>query len=164
MNTSLDTVQDFVSQRSLAVVGASRGGKKFGNTIYKTLKEKGYKVFPVHPGAETIEGDVCYRSLTTLPEKVAGVVVCVKPDQCEHVVKEAFEAGIARVWLQQGASSYAALRYCEKNEMSVVHGHCLLMFLEPVKSFHRVHRWFWKTIGKYPTAHSGTHVNADARG
>jgi hypothetical protein len=35
MRTSQVVVYDFLAQRSLAIVGVSRSGKKFGNTIYK---------------------------------------------------------------------------------------------------------------------------------
>lgn len=163
MKTSQAAIYDFLSQRSLAIVGVSRSGKKFGNAIYRTLKEKGYKLFPVHPQAETVEGDSCFHSLDALPEKVGGLVICVPPHQTEKVVQDAFQAGIKRVWLQQGAESYAAIRYCEKNGMSAVHGECILMFAEPVKSFHRVHRWFWKLIGKYPAAKPSTEPRAHSQ-
>ena len=33
-------VDDFLSQKALAVVGVSRGGKKFGNTILQELSAK----------------------------------------------------------------------------------------------------------------------------
>ncbi len=55
--TSRATVDDFLAQRSLAVVGVSRGGKKFGNMVYRELKAKGYRLFPIHPEAEELEGD-----------------------------------------------------------------------------------------------------------
>jgi hypothetical protein len=152
MKTSQSAVQEVLAQRTLALVGVSRGGKKFGNGIYRELRGKGYKVFPVHPQAEKIEGDPCYPSLKALPEEAGAVVICVPPTQAERVVEQAFEAGITRVWLQQGAESYAAVRFCENHEMTAVHGQCILMFAEPVRSFHGFHRWIWKLVGKYPTA------------
>ena len=152
MKTSLTAVQEIVSQRAFAIVGVSRDGKKFGNTIYRELTAKGYKLFVVHPYAQTLEGQPCYPTFRSLPEKVGAVIVCVPPTQSERVVKEAFDAGITRIWLQQGAESYAAIRYCENNGMTVAHGHCILMFAEPVRSFHSFHRWFWKLIGRYPSA------------
>jgi len=79
--TSKAAVMDFVNQRSLAVVGVSRSGKKFGNTAYRELKAKGYRLVPVHPEAETLEGDLCARSLATLPTPVGGVLVIVPPGQ-----------------------------------------------------------------------------------
>ena len=64
--TSRAAVIDFLSQRSLAVVGVSRSGNKFGNAAYRELKAKGYRLVPVHPQAETLEGDRCARNLGTL--------------------------------------------------------------------------------------------------
>ena len=148
--TSKSTVEEFVGQRTLAVVGASRQGKKFGNYAYKTLRTKGYRLFPVHPQAETIEGDRCYPNLKALPEQVGGVLVVVPPGRTEEVVRDAASAGIRRVWMQQGAESPAAVRFCEENGIREVHGECILMFAEPVTSFHRLHQWVWKLLGKLP--------------
>ena len=152
MKTSQSAIREVLDQRTLALVGVSRGGKKIGNGICRELKGKGYKIFPVNPQAERIENDPCYPSLGALPEKPGAVVICVPPAQTERVVQQAFEAGITRVWLQQGAESYSAIRFCEDNKMTTVHGQCILMFAEPVRSFHSFHRWLWKLIGKYPSA------------
>jgi predicted CoA-binding protein len=148
--TSKATVDDFIGQKSLAVVGVSRNSAKFGNAIYKTLKEKGYQVFPVNPKAESIEGDRCYPTLSALPEKVGGVVVVVPPAQTEQVVKEAQAAGITRVWLQQGAESPAAIQFCQQNGLQTVHGECILMFASGKQFPHNMHRWVWGLIGKLP--------------
>ena len=148
--TSKAVVTDFVSQKKLAVVGVSRQGKKFGNMAFRALKAKGYKLLPVHPQAETIEGERCYPSLAALPEPVDGVLVVVPPAETEKVVREAAAAGIKRVWMQQGAESPAAIKFCEDNGLSAVHGECILMFAEPAAWFHRAHRWVWKLLGKLP--------------
>jgi uncharacterized protein len=150
--TSKAVVDDFVAQRTLAVVGVSRQSKKFGSYAFRELKQRGYRVFPVHPQAETIEEDRCYPSLRQLPEAVDGVLIVVPPDQTEQVVRDAAAAGIKRVWMQQGAASPEAIRFCRENGISEVHGECILMFAEPVKSFHNVHRWVWKLLGKLPKA------------
>jgi len=148
--TSKAAVADFVSQRKLAVVGVSRKKMKFGNLAFRELKRKGYKLFPVHPRAEQLEGERCSASLAALPEPVDGLLVIVPPAQAEQVVREAAAAGIRRVWLQQGAGSPAAIRFCEDNGISVVHGECILMFAEPAAWYHRAHRWVWGLLGKLP--------------
>ena len=76
-----ETIEDFISQRSLAVVGISRGGKGFGNMAMRELKARGYTLYPIHPSAETLEGEACYPNLGALPEKVGGVLVVVPPAQ-----------------------------------------------------------------------------------
>jgi hypothetical protein len=149
MTTGAD-VDAFISQRTLAVVGVSRSGKKFGNTIYRELKKKGYRVLAVHPQAAQVEGDPAYPSLAALPETVGGVVICVPPAQAEQVVREAAGAGIRRVWLQQGAESETAVRLGREKGLAVVAGECIMMFAAPVGFPHNMHRWVWKLLGKLP--------------
>ena len=148
--TSRAVVMDFVSQRSLAVVGVSRSGRKFGNTAYRELKAKGYHLVPIHPQAETLEGDRCVRNLGALPEPVGGVLVIVPATQAEQIVQEAAAAGIKRVWLQPGAESPAALRLAESHGLAVVSGECILMFAEPAGFGHRAHRWVNGVFGRLP--------------
>jgi predicted CoA-binding protein len=114
------------------------------------LISKGYRTFAVNPRAETVGGKRCYPSLTELPEPVDGVVCVVPPEETEKVVHEMAEIGIARVWMQQGAESEDAIRFCEQRGIGVVAGECILMFSEPVEFFHRFHRWIWGLLGKLP--------------
>ena len=148
--TSRTAVNGFLADRTLALVGASRSGRKFGNMVLKELTAKGYRVLPVHPDAPEIDGHTAYPSLAELPDKVGGVIVVVPPAKAEQVVRDAAAAGIGRVWLQQGASSPGALEAAEAHGLSVVHGECILMFAEPTVSFHRVHRFIWKVLGRLP--------------
>jgi predicted CoA-binding protein len=148
--TTAQAIRGFLVQRTLAIVGVSTTGKKFGNVAYRELKAKGYRLIPVHPSAQVIEGGRCCRSLCSLPEPVGGVLVVVPPAQTERVVEEAASAGIKHVWIQPGAESEAAIRFCKENEMSVIHGECILMFAEPAGFVHRVHRWVWGLLGKLP--------------
>lgn len=143
-------ISEFLSERRLALVGASRNGKKFGNAVLRELRARGYQVYPVHPEAPEIEGQPCWPSVTRLPEKVGGVVLVIPPAATAEVVREAIDAGIPRVWMQQGSESAAAVSYCEQRAIPVVHGHCLLMFLEPAAFVHRAHRWIWDLFGKLP--------------
>jgi predicted CoA-binding protein len=143
-------IDDFISQRSLAIVGVSRKGNKFGNNAFKELKTKGYKLSLVHPSGEIIERQQTYPSLKALPEKVGVVLVVVPPTQAEKVGREAHEEGIDRVCLQQGAESKAAIQYCEQNGMSVIYGKCILMFAQPLAFFHKPHRWVMGVLGQLP--------------
>jgi len=150
MTSRREQVSDFVSQRRLALVGISRGGRKFGNAAFRELSAKGYTVLPVHPEAETLEGARCWPSLAALPERVDGVVVVVPPAEAAKVVEEAHAAGIPRVWLQQGAESPEAIRFCEEHGIRVVHHECIFMFAEPLGWFHGAHRALWRILGKLP--------------
>lgn len=144
-------IDDFVAGRTMAIVGVSADGKKgFGNAAYKELKARGYRVLAVHPRADRIQGDPCWPSLEALPEPIERLLVSISPDRAEAVVREAAAAGVKQVWLQQGAESPEVLDACREAGIRPIHGHCILMFAEPVGSFHRIHRWIWRLIGRAP--------------
>ena len=148
--TSQSTVNDFITQKSLALVGVSRNPGKFGNVAYRALKIKGYRLYPVNRNVDTIEDAPCYPDLKSLPEKVDGVLIVVPAKETEQVVKQADALGIKRVWMQQGSESESAIRFCHEHGIQEVHGECILMFAKPVQSYHKFHRFLMRLFGKLP--------------
>ena len=148
--TTKNAATDFLSHRTLAVVGVSRSGKKFGNAVVKELTAKGYRVVPVNPNASDIGGTRCYPSLQRIPEKIDGVVTVVPPAETSRVVREAHDAGITRVWMQQGSESAEAISFCRDHGMQEVHGECILMFAPEASFPHRTHRFIRGMFGKNP--------------
>lgn len=144
------SVDNFLNCKNLAIVGVSRKKGKFGNIVFKELKKKGLNVYGVNPNMDTIDGEKCYSSLRELEGKVDAVVNVVSPAQTSDVVKEANEIGIKNIWMQQGSESEEAIKFCQENGINEIHKECILMFVEPVKSIHGLHRWFWKVLGKLP--------------
>jgi uncharacterized protein len=148
--TQRATIEDFLAQPTLALVGLSRDGQAFSRRAYTNLKEKGYRVYPVNPNAEMIEGDRCYPSVAALPEEVGGALFFTPPAETEQAVRAAAAAGVKRIWLQPGAESTTALLACTENNLSVVSGECILMFAEPTALPHKLHRWFRGLGGQLP--------------
>ena len=120
-------INDFISQKTFALVGVSRSGNKYGNIVFRNLKAKGYKLYPVHPEAGTLEGVTAYKDFASLPEKVDGVILVVPPEQTEKVVQDAAAAGVKRVWMQPGAESRAAIQFCRENGIIEVHDECIMV-------------------------------------
>ena len=147
--TSKAVMDDFIAQKTLGIIGVSRGGKKFGNMVFKELTSKGYELYPIHPDAEMLEGVPAYKDLSSVPKPVGGVIVIVPPAQTELVVRQAAQAGIKRIWMQQGSESETAIKYCRENGMSEVHGECIMMYTGKA-GVHKFHRWVWKVLGKAP--------------
>jgi predicted CoA-binding protein len=143
-------IDEFLAQKSLAVVGVSRSGAGFGNAVRRDLRKKGYEVHVVHPTAEAIEGEPCAKSLAEVAGKVGGMVLVTPPAETEKLVREAAELGIPRVWMQQGAESDDAVATCHERGVQVVHGECILMFAEPAGWMHRAHRWLRGATGELP--------------
>jgi uncharacterized protein len=147
--TTMAGITKFLDQKTLAIVGVSRSEKKFSNRLYKVLKSKGYQLFGVNPNTDSIDGESCFSNIQSLPQQVNGVVIVVPPNQTEKVVKDAVDAGINHIWIQQGAESPGAIDFCKKNGINVIHNHCILMFAEPSLP-HKCHRYVWKALGKLP--------------
>ncbi|MGE5358564.1 MAG: CoA-binding protein [Bacteroidales bacterium] len=144
------TIDEFLAQKDLALVGVSRTGKGFGNAVLKALTAKGFHVRLVHPEADSIGGQPCARSLTDVAAHVGGAVLVTPPSQTEKLVREAADAGVRRVWIQQGAESEAAIKACEDRGIEAVHHQCILMFAEPAGGIHRFHRGILALFRRLP--------------
>ncbi len=148
--TTKTSIDNFISCKNIAVLGVSRNQKKFGNYIYKELKLKGYNVFAINPFMDSYEGDKVYHSLDQLPSPADGAILSIPPVKAKEAVKEIAAKGIKNVWLQKGSSSKEVAGTCHELGLDYINNECIMMFLEPVESVHKFHRWFWKLIGKYP--------------
>lgn len=144
-------IDDFLASKRLAVVGVSRSGSGFGNIARKELAAKGYEVHLVHPEAEAIDGQRCVRHLADLTGEVDAVLLVTPPAETEKLVREAKEAGMKRIWIQQGAESADALKYCATHGLSAVHHECILMFAHHPGFVHRAHRWIRGAFGHLPS-------------
>ncbi len=91
----------------IAVVGATDDPTKYGATIYRDLKRKGYRVVAVNDRRDRVDGDPAYRDLRSLPERPDIVDIVVPPASAAAVVEDGLELGLERFWLQPGAESPA---------------------------------------------------------
>lgn len=121
-------IADFTARRVWAVVGASNDPNKYGHRIFQTLRAAGYRVYPVNPKGGEIDGVRVYPTLADLPEKPEVVDIVVPPQVTEEIVRQAKALGLTRVWMQPGAESEVAIRYCRENGIQVVHDVCAMHF------------------------------------
>lgn len=139
-------IEQITRSHQFAIVGVS--DKRFGGLIFKTLRKRGYNLFPVHPTKPTFEGLPCYASLRAVPQGPTSAVICVKPESALTVVEDAVAAGYSHLWFQQGADFTEAIRKAESAGIKTVSGKCILMYTEPVTGIHAFHRWVARLFGK----------------
>jgi predicted CoA-binding protein len=149
MNT-FNEIKDFLETKKMAIAGASRNPKKFGGIVLAGLKKKGFELYPVHPEANEIEGIPCYRSVDDLPSGVDRLYIVTPPDQTNGIVQQAVKRGISRIWIQQKSETKEALEMVKDQNIPVITGRCIMMFLEPVGGIHGFHRWLTRLFGSYP--------------
>ncbi|MFA6979187.1 MAG: CoA-binding protein [Ignavibacteriaceae bacterium] len=134
-------INDFIQCKNLALIGLSKTKGKFGNYAYKELTSRGYNVLAIHPTEKEIEGIPCSPDLSSIKDKVDGVFVSVTPKNIPSILNEISSAGLKNVWLQQGCESIEAIDQANKLGLNLVSKKCILMYAEPVKSFHKFHRF-----------------------
>jgi len=147
MNT---TIQEFITGKRIALVGASRANpsSKFGNMAAAELKRRGYEVCFVHPQADTIDGEQAYPNLSALKGRVDGVLVSLPAAKGMQVLREAASAGILNVWVQQGGESAELIHLGEELKLKLVTGKCILMYAQPVRGCHAIHRFVNRVSGQ----------------
>jgi len=141
-------IQNFINSKYIAILGAAPSGKKFGNYAYRDLKKRGYKLYPVHPSAGTIEGDKAFDNLKSLPDNVDSALIVIAPDKADDVVDDAVAKGVKCLWFQRGADFSKPAAKAEAAGIRTVTGKCILMYAEPVGGIHAIHRFFTKLFGK----------------
>ena len=109
-----------------AVVGASRDPSRWGQRVFAELLRGGYTVYPINPGADEVLGRRAYPGLRDLPEVPQVVEFVTPPAVTERVLEDCAALGVGLVWLQPGAGSEAAVRFCREHGIAVIDGACLM--------------------------------------
>ncbi|SRR5687767_12590454 len=122
-----DLIEEAVNKQVWAIVGASENTEKFGNRIYRNLKQAGYQVYGVNPNAETADGDPVYPTLADLPVKPDVVDVVVPSWVGRRVAEDAARENIPIFWLQPGAESDELIAYAESLGLNVIHDACAMV-------------------------------------
>ncbi len=150
-----EAIRSFLAQRRIAVIGVSRSPRGFSTVLFREFFKKGYDVVPVNPNAAEIEGVRCFARVQDIEPRPDAALIMLPARAMEPVVKDCVEAGITHVWLY-GISGPRqveprALEACRNNQVEVVPGYCPFMFLPDGAWVHRLHGWFAKLTGSYPS-------------
>ncbi len=151
-------VQDFLAQKTIAVVGVSDKRETGCNSNYEKFKSTGYRVYPVNPHIQQFKGDRCYPDLKSLPEKPDAVFILANPRVTDQIVRECVDLGVKHVWMhcmmgtRPGAAgsmtsvSPEAVELCRQNDIAVIPGSCPNQFLK-ADFGHAMMRGLWRLVG-----------------
>ena len=158
MATIDNLVQEFLAQKSIAVVGVSEQRETGASLDYKTFKQHGYRVYAVNPRISTFDGAQCYPDLKSIPEKPDAVFMLTSPGVTEQIVQQCIDLGIKHVWmhcmmgtkpgLSPGSTSVSssAVEMCRKNGIAVIPGSCPAQFLKSDLG-HSIMCKLWRAVG-----------------
>jgi predicted CoA-binding protein len=125
-----EQIEQFLSSEAFGVVGASSRRDKYGNKVLRCYQQHGRVAIPVHPVEKEIEGEAVIAAVSDLPKTVASLSLITPPQVTEKIVVQAAAAGIKNIWMQPGAESPAAVKFCEQQGLNVIaDGSCILVVL-----------------------------------
>jgi predicted CoA-binding protein len=139
---------DFWSGKNYAVVGVSNKKGKFGNAVFKEMEKRGYRLFPVNQNLMLFGDRMCYKNLSEISDHLDGAVIITGPDGAKRAIRECINFGIKRVWLYPGSKCDEAVKLAKENDVQLIYRTCPLLYLEPLKFPHSLHRWIVKVFGK----------------
>jgi predicted CoA-binding protein len=107
-----------------AVVGLGNNPERAAFGVAKLLQEKGHRIIPVYPRAETVHGEVGYKTLSEVPDTIDVVDCFVNSARVGEVVDEAIAIGAKAIWLQLDVIDEAAIVRAEAAGLIAIMDRC----------------------------------------
>jgi Predicted CoA-binding protein len=140
-------IEKFLANKNLAIAGASRNTDKFGYKVFEFLRSKGYKLYPIHPEAESLDGTICYKKPSDIPPDVRNLYVVTPQHATDKLIESAVERGFDMIWMQQKSETPNSVALAKNKGIDIITNRCIFMYIDP-KGGHAFHRFFIKLFGK----------------
>jgi predicted CoA-binding protein len=95
--------------RVVAVIGASKDRRKYGNKALRAFRAQGYTVVPINPHEDQIEGERAYRSVLDYPGPIDEATLYVRPEVGIGVMDDLAAKKVPMIWLNPGADGAEVL-------------------------------------------------------
>lgn len=111
--------KEMLKLKNWAVVGTTQNKESFGYKMFKTLKDHGYKVYPVTPKYEEIDGIKAYKSIKDIPKEIDVVGFIVNPKVGLSIIEDVIDLGIKNIWMQPGTRDPKIVKKAVDNNINV---------------------------------------------
>lgn len=109
----------------IAVVGHSDNPARTSYRIAQFLRQVGYRVYPVNPMVQTIDGQPSYASLSDVPASVDIVNVFRRPEFLPEIAAAAIAVHAKTLWAQLGITNFEAAQLAHNAGLAVVMDACI---------------------------------------
>jgi hypothetical protein len=93
---SLETIERFLAEKRIAMVGVSREPKHFSVVLFEELCGRGYDVVPVNPKTSNIKGQHCVARVQDIQPAVKAALLMTSPEVTEVVIEDCYAAGVKK--------------------------------------------------------------------
>lgn len=123
-SNSNQKVDQVLALKTWAIVGLGNNPDRAAFGVAKLLQDKGHRIVPVYPRAETVHGEVGYKTLSEIPFQIDVVDCFVNSRLVGSVVDEAIAIGAKAVWLQLDVIDEAAVARAEAAGLIAIMDRC----------------------------------------
>ncbi len=111
----------------VAVLGASPKPERYSNQAIRLLAHSGYRVIPVNPGFEEIEGLACVARVSEIKEPIGTITLYLGAPRSTPLIDEIVAAEPQRIIMNPGAENEALAEAASSAGIEVVEGCTLVM-------------------------------------
>ena len=119
-----ETIDQVLKLKTWAIVGLGNNPERAAFGVSKLLQDKGHRIVPVYPRAETVHGETGYKTLSEIPFEVDVVDCFVNSNLVGKVVDEAIAIGAKAIWLQLDVIDEAAVARAEAAGLLAIMDRC----------------------------------------
>jgi predicted CoA-binding protein len=94
-----------MSELSVAIIGASQDRRKYGNKAVRAYRDNGYRVYPINPNEDEVEGLRAYPSIEAVPDEIDYVSLYVPPAVGIKLLPAIAAKSPKELWLNPGSES-----------------------------------------------------------
>ena len=117
---------EFLSLKTVAVIGMSKHSSKAAHYVPKYLLDNGYDITPVNPTADKILEINCYDSISEINGPIDIIDVFRPSDQISSIIHGCIEKKPKVIWLQEGIHDFESEELARKAGILVVFNRCML--------------------------------------
>ena len=117
---------EFLSLKTVAVIGMSKHSSKAAHYVPKYLLDNGYDITPVNPTADKILEINCYDSVSEINGPIDIIDVFRPSDQISSIIHDCIEKKPKVIWLQEGIHDFESEELARKAGILVVFNRCML--------------------------------------
>ena len=107
-------------RKYIAIIGASSDRRKFGNKAVRAYARAGWRVYPVHPVEEEIEGFESFPTIRHIPGPVDRVSMYLPPGKGIKILDDIRKVQPKELWLNPGTESAELLAKAKQLGLHVV--------------------------------------------
>ena len=106
--------------KTIAIVGASKDRRKYGNKAVRAFRDGGWTVYPVNPSGGEIEGLKTYASLRDVPAPVDRVSMYVPPAVGQRMLDDIAAVQPGELFFNPGSEDPELLDEAKKRGLNAI--------------------------------------------